>query len=241
MFASCEPPEVLEQMTKPKRKHWEPRGLDLWEEVSSFYSEEEMRVIVGIIGEFHGKRYAEVADKIRGVACWLNASLHYGRRPTPPEIKAALSQTASCLAELRDGLAKLDSDSRNAVMIMAGRAPPDLQTERRDWTPAFLGRMRFNYALNQLDKLETWINAAVSEQKQGQKGRKPHDHSKEAAFRLLSVWKEYMHEPSLGTFLALLREATRPVYEKNGMKQPDLERAARAVLYDGWQPPNWIK
>jgi hypothetical protein len=234
-------PQVFKRMTRPKPKDWEPRGIELWEEVSKLYSEEQLRTIVAIIGEFKGKRHKEVAGKILGVACWLNSSLHYGQRPTPPQVKAALKQTASCLAGLRDALAKLDSDSRNAVMEAAGRAPLDHQTERPAWPSSFLCQTRFDRVEKQLQNLDLWIKTAVSEQKPGRKGRKPHDHAKEAAFRLLSVWKEYLRKPSLDPFIDLLREATRPVYEKNGMKQPDLESAARAVLYDGWHPPCWIK
>jgi hypothetical protein len=225
-------------MPRARPRDWEPKGVELFEEVDGLYTPEQLQSIVAIIGEFKGKRHALVVNKIMNVAGWLNMQLYYGQRPTPPEIKAALKPIGADLRVLLNAVAKLDSDSRKVLMTVAGRAPPDLQTERSDWGPAVLGPMRLSHALKQLDKLDTWINAAVSEQKDGQKGRKPHDQAKEAAFRLLKVWREFMPRPTIGPFTELLKETTRPVFKKYRL-DPELTSAARAVLYDDWRPADW--
>ncbi len=157
-------------MTRAKRKDWEPRGIELWDEVSKLYSEEQLRTIVAIVGEFKGKRHKEVAHKILGVACWLNASLHYGERPKPPQIAAGLKRTASYLARLRDALAKLDFDSRNAVMEVAGRAPLDHQTERPSWPSSFLKQARIDRVEKQLEISISGSRRLYRNRNQGRRG-----------------------------------------------------------------------
>jgi hypothetical protein len=225
-------------MPRAKPKDWEPKGIELLEEVEGLYSPEQLQSIVTIIGEFKGKRHALVVNRIMDVAGWLNMQLYYAQRPTSPEVKAALEPIAVKLRSLLNALTKLDSDSRKAITTIAGRSPPDLQAERCDWGPAFLGSTRFSRALKQLENLDTWIKTAVSEQKEGQKGRKPHDPAKEAAFRLLKVWQEFMPRPTIGPFTELLKETTRPVFKKHRLA-PKLTSAARAVLHDNWRPADW--
>ena len=232
-------------MARAKPSNWQPGGIELLD-VSELYPDADLRAIVGRIGRFEGNRYDAVESKIFDVAAWLNASLHYDSRPTASEKRAALSPIAAKLAELRKAFAALDQDTAALLKGVAGRAAYGLQAEPPDFAPPFGGSGDLRYALVVvgLERMEDWIHEALAELPEVKKGRKPHDYVREAAYRLLCIWQEHApqengrilpSEPTIGQFLELLRAVTRPVFKKYDMS-PDLEAAAKDVLYRGWQP-----
>lgn len=226
-------------MGRPKPKEWQPRGLDLLL-VDGLFSDGDLEEMLSIIGG-RARAHADKAKaRILEVAGWLNAELHYGGRPNNPEKRAAIKPVAAALFELEQRLSKLDAESVSLLERTAGHTPYDPRTEPRRLAslkhhPSALGHLRYQSSLASLRLLAGWTETALEKVSTQRRGRPSLDPARHAAFRLLGIWTDYAGDPTFAPFLKVLRLAALPVFATYNRK-PDLERAAKDVLYGSWTP-----
>jgi hypothetical protein len=226
-------------MGRPKPKEWQPKGLELFL-IGNLFSDSALEEMLSVIGGRARAHADEAKARILDVAGWLNAELYYSGRPNSAEKRAAITPVAAALVELQEHLSKLDADSVSLLERTAGQTPYDPQAEptrlaSMEQYPSALGHARYQSALEALRLLAGWTEMALEDVATERRGRPSLNTARQAAYRLLEIWKDYAREPTLTPFLKVLRLVALPVYA-NYKQAPNFERAAKDILYGSRKP-----
>ena len=191
-------------MAREKQSNWQPKGIELWEEVDQFYDDDLFRKLATEIGQMPESMLPEFKDKVLWVAAILHGELYYELRPTHKRKRQALDRLRSTVHKVEDTLDNLDADTRKLLYQAAldderyrrssGDQIGPRQEHELEWNPTnfgSLGTILLGRAEAEIKNLLRWIDSTTFDLRKNKGGRPPTEAKQEAVRSLLSIWQVY--------------------------------------------------